>query len=98
LDDSREGIKMKTFYFDTGVRPENVRNPGFPYKHHQKAGNIIKNGTLQIPFDAEAPEGSTLMFMCDNPDLPEGKVAGVIVREVSNTSMLSKYTYLRRKE
>jgi hypothetical protein len=86
---------MQTFYFDTGVKPENVHNPEFAYAYHKKAGNVIKNGTLQIPFDCDVEEGAALMFLCDNPSLPEASIPGVVVREVFNTTMASKYAYLR---
>ena len=83
---------MKRFTFNTGVRPENVIN--FPYEYHRSVGNIISR-TLLIPFDADAPENASLMFLCDNPNLPESKADTVIVREVFNTSLVSKYAYFR---
>jgi hypothetical protein len=84
---------MNTFLFDTGVRPERVHNPPFSLGK----GQVIKNGTMQIPFDCTAPVGSTIMFLCDNPDIPEGKVKNVVVVPIYNTTMLSKYAYLRTK-
>ena len=47
---------MNTFYFNTGVRPETVHNPSFPYEYHKKVGNVIRGGVLQCPFDCDAPE------------------------------------------
>lgn len=76
---------MHTFYFDTGVKPWN--NPNL------WADQVWRGGTKQIPFDADAPEDAVLMFLCDNPDLPEAKSPNVIVREVFNTSLCSKYAY-----
>lgn len=35
------------------------------------------------------------MFCCDNPNLPESKDKSVIVREMFNTVLLSKYAYFR---
>ena len=86
---------MTTFYFNTGVNPHNVHNPEFSYDYHRKVGNVIKGGVLQLPFDCDAPANARLLFLCDNPNLPESKIDGVIVREVSNTTILSKYAYLK---
>lgn len=83
---------MNTFYFNTGVRPENVIN--FPYEYHRKNGNVIR-GTLLNPFDCEAPENATLMFLCSNPDLTEAKADNVQVFEIFNTKLASKYAYFR---
>ena len=87
---------MNTFYFNTGVRPHTISNPPFPYDYHKKAGHVIKGGTLQIPFDCDAPKDATIIMLCNPPDLPEGKAGGVLVCEVSNTTMASKYAYMRR--
>jgi hypothetical protein len=85
---------MNTFYFNTGVQTLNINN--FPYEYHRKVGNVISsNGVLQCPFDCDAPKDAELMFLYDKPDLPESKVENVIVRKVFNTSMASKYVYLR---
>ena len=86
-----------TFYFNTGVQPSNVRNPEFDYEYHREKGHVIKNGTLHIPFDCDAPEDCTLLFMCNDPSLPESKQKNVIVCKVSNTTMFSKYAYLKMK-
>ena len=84
---------MNTFYFNTGVKPENVSN--FPYEYHKKVENVIK-GTLCIPFDCDAPVDATLMFMCGDKNLP--RTENVIVREVFNSSSPSKYAYFRLPE
>lgn len=85
---------MNRFYFNTGVRPYNINN--FPFEYHKKVGNVISgNGVLLCPFDCDAPENSTLMFLCDNPNLPESKAETVGVFEVFNTSLVSKYAYFR---
>ena len=86
---------MNTFYFNTGVRPETIFNPPFAYEYHKNVGNVIRGGTLQCPFDCDAPKDALLLFLCDQKDLPESKSEKVIVREVFNTSMVSKYAYLR---
>jgi hypothetical protein len=79
---------MKTFYFDTGVRYAD-----FPYLC--KGQKLSPNGVKVIPFDADAPDHATFMFSCDFPDLPESKNKDVIVCELFNTTLLSKYGYFR---
>lgn len=85
---------MKTFYFNTGVRPETVNNPSFPYEYHEKIGNVIR-GTLLIPFKCnKVPKGATFAFACDNPDLNPGQY---IVREIIDSpGMASKYAYFKK--
>lgn len=77
---------MKTFYFNTGV----TIIP--PYGNQVRRG-----GTNQIPFDVpdSVPDNATLLFLCDNPDLPESKCDWCMVVPVSNTDMSSKYAYFR---
>jgi hypothetical protein len=81
---------MNKFYFNTGVVPHG-HNPPIPLCK----GQVWLGGTKQIPFDADAPEDAELLFLCDNPDLPESKLDNVIVREVSNTSMVSRFAYFQ---
>lgn len=81
--------KLNKFYFNTGVRPES----GSPLWKDQ----IWRNGTMQIPFECDAPEDAVLMFLCWNPNLPESKIPGVIVCKVYNSSMESDYAYFRIK-
>ena len=78
---------MATFYFDTGVRPENT-NGLF-------GSQVWRNGTKQIPFECDAPEGSVLVMMCDDPDLPAKLAPGVRVFPVRDTEMKSLYAYMR---
>lgn len=79
---------MKTFYFNTGVKPSNVVN--FPYDYHQRVGNKIM-GTLVIPFDCEdVPEGAKFAFACNNPEL---KGDNQICREIHNSNLVSKYAF-----
>jgi len=88
---------MNKFYFNTGVNA--FRTINFPFEYHKKVGNVIQNnGTLVCPFECDAPENATLMFCCDNPNLDESKASNVIVREMFNTSMVSKYAYLKVNE
>ena len=79
---------MRTYYFDTGVRPEN--------SGELQKGEVWKNDTKHIPFDCEnVPNGSRLMFLCNNGDCQEKKWDGVEVRKISNTSLVSDYAYFR---
>lgn len=85
---------MKTRYFNTGVRAYHVTN--FPFEYHKEQGHRIDaNGVLSIPFDCEAPDNAKLMFLCNNPELPESKNDNVLVVSVSNTTMISKYAYFK---
>lgn len=72
------------FYFNTGVKYMD-----YPYLSN---GQVVKGGLKQIPFECEnVPEGARFSFASDNPNLhPE---AGYIVREIKNSSLLSKYAY-----
>lgn len=79
---------LKTFYFDTGVKF--TTNP-FLFR-----GQVFRNGTKQIPFDCEnVPEGSTLLFLSIHDDLREAELEEVIVREVFNSTIASKFAYFR---
>ena len=81
---------MNTFYFNTGVLPQNTNG--------LTKGQVWRDGTKQIPFDCDAPENAELMYLCNNPKLDIIKCPNVIVREVFNTSMVSKYAYFKIKE
>ena len=78
---------MRTMYFDTGVRPE--------INSSLYEGQVWRNGTKQIPFDVDAPESAVLLFACNTPDLPESKIPNIIVREIFNSTLCSRYAYLR---
>ena len=79
---------MKTFYFNTGVCPEN--NP------HLMPGQVWRGGVKQIPFDCvDVPDEAELMFLCPYDDLPESKLPNVIVRSVHNTTMVSDFAYFK---
>lgn len=81
---------MKTFYFNTGVRPENVVN--FPYKYHEEQGHVIR-GTLLIPFDCEyVPEKAVFAFAADNIELAKDEL---ICREIHNSTLHSKYAFFK---
>lgn len=76
---------MKTFYFDTGVRE--------PYLCNLLKGQVVKDGTMQIPFDVPdtVPDNASLQFLCS--DKKAGK--GLLCVEVSNTIMGSKYAFFQ---
>lgn len=86
----------RTFYFNTGVRQ------GVPSNelHRQDAkpvalgnGQVWLNGTKQIPFSCEnVPDNTSLLFICDSK---ETSSADIIVRELHNTTLLSKYAHFR---
>lgn len=83
--DNKFPIKRQTFYFDTGVKPYGHTNP--PYK--LSAGHIVKGGTVQIPFECEAPENSIFECACDNPEACQG----FFVAEILSGAMASKYAF-----
>lgn len=87
---------MNRFYFNTGVRPETISNPSFPYEYYLEKGNVIR-GTLLIPYDCDAPLDAEPLFLCDNPNLDEAKLSNVKVFEIKGGNMLSKYAYFRVK-
>jgi len=80
---------MNTFYFNTGVKPYNCNG--------LTKGQVWRNGEKQIPFDCDAPEDAVLMYLCSNPELDAASYPNVIVREVFNTTMASKFAYFRIK-
>jgi hypothetical protein len=69
---------MKTFYFNTGVRPY-IHNPPVPIIN----GRVVRGGVMLIPFKCDGvPDGAKLMFMCDDPNLPESKCENVVVAKI----------------
>ena len=86
---------MKTFYFNTGVKIWN--NPHIP------GGIDSGNGTVVIPFDcADVPEGAKQLYCCDSPNITLHSHipadCDVIVREIHNSKMISKYAYFTVKK
>lgn len=79
---------MTRFFFNTGVIVGN--NP-----YLARTSTVSPNGVYTIPFDCDAPKDSTLMFLCDDPNLPESRQESVRVFPVSNTTMVSKYAYFK---
>lgn len=94
MQSERINEKTRRFYFNTGVRPENVFNPPFPYEYHRKMGHVIR-GTLLIPFDADdVPERAE--FVCCGSDVDHYRRDGFVVAEIYNTSMSSKYAVFKK--
>jgi len=88
LSDRNKGTEnMNVFYFDTGVKPHN-RQSTMP-------GQVWKNGTLQIPFEADAPADAFVLFLSQSPDELDRKAPNVIVREVKKGEVCGKYAYFR---
>lgn len=85
---------MKTFHFNTGVKPFNHTPPaGMAF---MKGFIDSGNGVYVIPFDCEdVPDGATFKFACDNPNLYPG--SGYIVREIHNSTLVSKYAYFSKQ-
>jgi hypothetical protein len=82
--------QMKTFYFNTGVRIYD-HNPPVPLCKGQISS---PNGVKIIPFDCDdVPDNATFRFACDNPNLKEASYAHIIVREIHNSTLISKYAY-----
>lgn len=84
---------MKTFHFNTGVKPYS-HNP--PVKI--SPGYVINGDVMVIPFDCEnVPEGAIFMFACDNLNLKEAGYPNVVVREIFNSKLIFKYAYFQTK-
>ena len=76
----------KTFYFNTGVIPH-------MNSYLLDQGAIVKNNTLQIPFDCyEVPDNAIFKFACDSDDLTAD---GLICRKIYNSKMASSFAYFR---
>jgi hypothetical protein len=83
---------MKTFYFNTGVRmsTNSFKNPTDLWAEIKGGGDLVR----VIPFDCQdVPEKAELMYLADTPNLSH--TPKVIVREVFNTTLLSKYAYFK---
>jgi hypothetical protein len=77
---------MKTFYFNSGVKPWNT-----DVKRELAKGHKFVNNELQIPFDCEdVPENASLAFLGNDISLAH---KNLIAREVHNTTMCSKYAF-----
>ena len=79
---------MRKFYFNTGVKV--WVNPNI------KGGIADSTGTVVIPFECDVPEDAIFMYACDDPNLhPEWP--NVIVAEIKNSELYSKYAYFTIK-
>lgn len=86
---------ISTFFFNTGVRPNPFAKP--PIRALPQFGQVLKGGTVQIPFQVEnVPSKSELLFLCNYPDLPESKHPGrIVARLLPGSGMVSEYAYFR---
>ena len=81
---------MNTFYFNTGVK----RYGHVPLVTLSKGQIWSDNGVKLIPFDCEdVPANAEFRFACSNPNLPEATLPCYLVREIHNSSLVSKYAY-----
>lgn len=79
-------MNRKTFYFNTGVRPY-IHNP--PVKLSK--GQVLKGGTVQIPFTCEdVPDNAEFKFACDDENYMKGVY---LVRPILNSSLCSKFAF-----
>ncbi len=74
---------MNEFRFNTGVKIWD--NPNI------SGGVDSGNGTIVIPFEADAPKDAKLAFLSDCSDLD--KNGGLLKCEVKNSKLLSKFAY-----
>lgn len=87
---------LRTFYFNTGVRPGIPANESHTPNTKPVAlgaGEIWRNGTKQIPFECDVPDNARFEFACDNPNV-EG-FGHFLVAEIHNSALLSKYAYFQ---
>lgn len=83
--------KLQRFMFNTGVQV-NAHTPPVAVT----PGNVVRDGILQIPFYCEdVPNGAVFMFACDS--VPPG-CEHLLVREMHNTNLLSKYAFFQVRE
>lgn len=81
----------RTFYFDTGVIPNYSANP--PIKPF---GKQVVMRTIKVPFDCEnVPKNAIFKFGCDNDKLPGYSEPHYIVREITNSDLISKFAYFQ---
>ncbi len=76
---------MQKFQFNTGVRYSD-----YPYLVE---GQELSGDVKVIPFYCEdVPERASFKYACDDPDLhPDDP--NIIVREIYNSKLISKYAY-----
>lgn len=83
---------MAEFEFCTGVRPESGAKLFGEYQRWRPTvgGGVVKVVLLY----ADVPADSTLLFACDQPDLPDAKAPGVVVAPITG-GLVSKFGYFR---
>jgi hypothetical protein len=83
---------MKTFYFNSGVKPWNT-----DMEMQVKKGNKFVNNELHIPFlvSEEVEDKATLVCLMDNP-FPHYSDKYFIIAEVIGGNMASKYAVFRK--
>lgn len=75
---------MKTYFFNTGVKPWNSSYLG--------EGEIFINNEKHIPFICDGvPNGARFRFACNDPNASPG--AGYIVAPIIAGGLCSKYAY-----
>lgn len=78
---------MQKLNFNTGVKIWD--NP------HIKGGVNSENGTVVIPFECEdVPKNAIFLYACNNGKL-EATHSNIIVREIHNSQLHSKYAYFK---
>lgn len=78
---------MKTFYFNTGVLPYGHSNPPLKLMPYQ----VIRDGTVQIPFDVEDVPECAVFRHASNKSEPE--YPSWIVRKIHNSGLCSEYAH-----
>lgn len=83
--DRMENTKsIKTFYFNTGVKPDQN-------SYLLENGAIVKGGCIRIPFDCyNVPDNAIFKFACGYDDLTADNL---ICREIHNSKMIATYAY-----
>ena len=79
---------MRTFYFNTGVKPYNTN-----VEMQIEAGNKFVNGELHMPFQVsdDVPENARLCSLTNNARELYGNDSNFIVAEVLGGKLHSKY-------
>jgi hypothetical protein len=81
-------MEKKTFYFNTGVNPYNFNPPIQPSK-----GQVVRGGTIQIPFVCEVPEGAVFKFAANSREADVTK--SLFMAEILEGRLLSKYAFFK---
>lgn len=86
---------MRKFYFNTGIKPWNMSHKRIT--HNMEKGNIFINNELHIPFECDVEESAKVefMFACNNANHPESKSKNVLVKEIFNSNLVTKYAFFK---